>query len=182
MTWAIDLRARTMEVLLAANTLAGTKVYPERVEPHYISATKAAEKLPLLCMYVGDEVSKPNAARTVEDVTVDFVVCVLATGDDDLEAANTRDALLEQAKLALLKSDAWCDVLGKIEKVTTQRAHVRDDREILFSIGRLVFAVTLRADLESPEDLGPLEGVDMQLDVAPQDQTIELAVKADVET
>ena len=154
----MDIRASTVAVLIAQNTMAGTAVESDRVDGI------ASGDMPRLVVYSqedGQGVS-PAGGPPAFDMALTLVVQALVERASRDDVVRDLDTLLLQSQLALLEDPVWNRLAGEVASMRVTRTF-KADESLIVGDGRIEFVMHWRENYETR--LGPvLSGIDLQID------------------
>lgn len=161
--WIIAERADLKSRLIAAGTLAGTRVESEQNDPACGHPTEAADVLPKLCVYIpevtGTGIASSTAWPTRATIVIDCWVHGVAAGGLTAQevGADKRDRLVAEVLGALTGSSAWLSRWQTASQVSEKRA--------AFVQGSLVMgAAQVRIEVETTTDHGLADAYDTNAD------------------
>lgn len=160
--WVQPMTASTVSCLVAAATLAGTKVYAERVNP------VADENLepPMICVYVPSDTLSSDAQGARFDTETKVAIDCWAAARSLNEAVAARNRLAFEAFRATFGNSAWrAQFSVGIRGVQISRG-VQAAGQFFYAVAQIEGLVPQPIDLEcdGPED--PLEVVHLDYDIA----------------
>lgn len=143
------IRHAVVDLLTAASTAAGARVFATRVEPIKRTA------LPTISVYTLGEPVRPGADQTApreltRDVKVEIAGWVAHS--DSLSVDDAMDDLAEQIEAAM-DADPYLGGAAGDSVLESTEIEVRDDGERLIGIVALTYSVTYRTSPEAPADL-----------------------------
>jgi hypothetical protein len=174
--WSQAMRERTKEALLRAGTLAGGRVYAERLARLH---TRKADQFPCVCVYVPSDEAERATDASPFDTTAELVIGIMATsaGEGQLTAeeaaAAQRDELREQVETALLGTGEWAASLS-LERASRLRSRsVFYEGEVLIAATELTLRVDFEVDITPDEHGTRLAKVTLSNDNGPADGTLD---------
>ncbi len=170
----------TKAALVAADTAAADRVFVERVEPFVDQrgTLTTSDSLPLINLVLGTSRMERAEQTNRWRGSVPLDVEVFADGASGEEGAETRDALVEEIKTALLASGAdWGAGEWSCLDVTEQPSRVDGPR--LISACKLTLTLALEESFATdPTDT--FDGIDVTVQTTdPDDETTEMEFTAD---
>ena len=174
--WRRVAREAARDRLRGAGTLAGTRVYAERI---LRLSTRTADQYPCVCVYVPSDDGSRGSDASSFGTRATIEVAIFATGAaaDGLTAeevaANTRDDLCDEVESVLLGDGVWAQECGL--KATTRLATRTDwlEGEILITQARITLTCELDAEIAPRATIGPLAVVTLTNDNVIADETID---------
>jgi hypothetical protein len=151
------IRHAVVVLLTAADTAAGSRVKPTRVEPN------RKGQLPALGVYtLNDPVDEEASSETEEAHEVELEIVGWVAHSDDLTADDAMDDLAEEVEAAMKAAPYLDGAAGSVRLVGTTMQVVEDDgrSDPLIGIVTLTYAVTYRVDQAAPANLDNLLRVD----------------------
>ena len=155
---ALDIRASTVSVLMAQNTLAGENVELDRVD-----GVEPGD-MPRLIVFSEEEGAGVSSAGgpPAFDMTLTLVVQALVERAARDDVVRDLDTLILQTQLALLEDPVWNRLGGEVATMRVSRTF-RGDADMIVGDGRIQFTLTWRENYETR--LGPtLTGVNLNID------------------
>lgn len=149
--WVTVERKALKAALLAANTLAGSRVEAEQNYPVSTKPRDAQDELPKICVYAKQDVHQGNGNSTSWSTTATYVIDVWAYGvsTEELTAAEVagdqRDELVSQVLGATTGSLAWLSRWESVSKATIKR-NVSIQGELVLGPAQIEIVVELHTD------------------------------------
>ncbi|MCC6621214.1 MAG: hypothetical protein IT385_08165 [Deltaproteobacteria bacterium] len=185
--WRQTMREGAKQSILEAGTLAGGRVYAERLTR---LNTRSADQFPCVCVFVKRD-DGTHAATGPFDTRADVMIGIFATGEAtglltaEEVASNTRDALCDEVERALLADGRW-EAASSIERVTRLQTECDFvEGEILIAMATITIAAQFHADILPVDHGSELATVTITNDNATADEVIdtydEIAIPLDEE-
>jgi len=152
--WSIrDEREAIKELVIAAETSAGTRVETEESEPTYTDFRDALEALPLVCVYTPEDVGESAGNSTSWATKLKIVIDCWTYGQKSETqsaaevAGQARDELVGQVLAATTGNSEWIKRFEAVTKVTVKRG--------ISNLGSLTYgAASIVIDAETTLDHG----------------------------
>lgn len=158
-----DVRASTAAVLTAAGIVPAGRVFDSRSTP------LANDELPAILVITPRQTDKRRSLNVQAYArTLDVVVEVVTTGDDDAAIESALDVLTDAVMAALLTSDAWLALFEYVDDVQTdlgsgvdagqRRAAARITFPVRYHVEHVAKSITSAVDLDTVRinaDLAP---------------------------
>lgn len=151
--WVFEEREAIKDLVIAAETSAGTRVETEENEPTYTDFRDALEALPLVYIYTPEDVGESAGNSTSWATKLKIVIDCWTYGQKSETqsaaevAGQARDELVEQVLAATTGNSAWISRFERVQKVTVKRG--------ISSLGSLTYgAASIVIETETNVDHG----------------------------
>jgi len=170
----------TKAAIVAANTTLGSRVTIERIEPFVDQRGNLAssDSLPLANLALGTSRMEREGKTGRWRGSIPLDVEIFADGTDGETAAQTRDAVCEEIKTALLSTGAsWGSGQWTCAEVTETTTRV--DGPMVLSMAKMTLALAIEESFEAtPEE--DFDGIDVTVQTTePDDTTTEFTFSAE---
>lgn len=185
--WISDLLVELKADLIAAGTLAGSRVELERNDPIAIHPSEAGDLLPKLCVYMPEDTSSADGNGTIWATRATITIDCWTRGVEQTSPAATaqehagqeRNQLASQVIAATVGKPQWRAKFEKVTSLTRKRDVATTGTALVVGAEQIGISVELHTDPGHVETEDLFEGVDIDAGVADADGATDYVITAE---